>query len=288
MSERSDRTISTEPLTDPHAVRAALADDGYTMPRVDPTATTGIAWLRAAVARFSDGPIHTRRRAYAVDLLTGLDPEHLRDRARHRTIAVLAAATGPRERSERHQPGPVEVMSAIARPIPIGVLGAALGVQDDLTPAVATAARSYQPHAGGGPEGDGAVAALVAAFGGAADEPTAARIGLLVQACDATAGLIGNAILAGGVAAALERDPPVRRTRRIHDGREIHLDLTAAPFGAGPHRCPAGEHAASIAAGVLDGLAGWRTVPGGVEYESSPALRIPARILMTSHSVADP
>jgi cytochrome P450 len=267
----------TELLTDPATVRAALADGGYTMPRVDPAATTGIAWLRAAVARFSDGPAHARRRAYAVDLLTDLNPAHLRERARARTAAVLSGATTP-----------VDVMSAVARPVPIGVLGAALGVQEDLTPAVAAAARSYQPHGGDTPEADAAVAALVAAFGGAADEPTAARISLLVQACDATAGLIGNAIIAGAVAAALEHDPPVRRTRRIHDGREIHLDLTGAPFGAGPHRCPGSEHATAIAAGVLDGLAGWHVVAGDVDYEPSPALRIPARILTSSHSITNP
>jgi cytochrome P450 len=220
-----------------------------------------------------------------VDLLAGLDPAHLRERAHARTAAVLATATDP-----------VDVMSAIARPVPIRGLGAALGVQDDLTPAVAAAARSYQPHADADAAADSAVAALVAAFGGVADEPTAARIGLLVQACDATAGLIGNAISAGvrplggvtAVAAALAHDPPVRRTRRIRNGREIQLDLTTAPFGAGPHRCPGSEHATAIAAGVLDGLAGWHVVTVEMAHEPAPALRIPTRILMASHSITNP
>src|SRR4051794_8077656 len=96
----------TDLLTDPDAVRAALADDSYRMPPVDPLATTGIAWLRAAVARFCDGAPHARRRALATDLLDAIDPDELRVRARDRTGETMAAKRGP-----------VEVMSAIARPV---------------------------------------------------------------------------------------------------------------------------------------------------------------------------
>jgi len=181
----------TDLLTDPDAVLAALTDDNYRMPPVDPAAGAGIAWLRAAVARFCDGVPHARRRALATDLLDGIDPDKLRERARDRTHTILAEGRGP-----------VDVMAAIARPVPVGVLAAALGVESDLTPAVAAVARSYQPHATADAAADAAVAALVTAFGGSAgpaDESTAARIGLLAQACDATAGLIGNAILAGSI-----------------------------------------------------------------------------------------
>jgi cytochrome P450 len=266
----------TELLTDPDAVRVALESDEYTMPPVEP-AYPGIAWLRAAVARFSDGPAHTRQRGYAVDLLAALDPDHLRTRAHDRAAATLAECGDP-----------VDVMSAIARPVPVGVLANALGVHPDLTPAVAAAARSYQPHTAprtGPAEADAAVATLVAAFGGTADEPTAARIGLLVQACDATAGLIVGAIRAGWgralhahtdtdgagserrVEAVLRREPPVRRTRRMLDGREVHLDITTLPFGAGRHACPGREHAIAIATGVLDALDGWQVVPGQVHAD---------------------
>jgi len=267
----------TELLTDPDAVRAALVDDTYRMPAVDTAATNGIAWLRAAVARFCDGAPHARRRALATDLLDTIDPDELHVRARDRTRTILA-----------DEDGPVEVMSAVARPVPVGVLSAALGVGSDLTPAVAAAASSYQPHATADTAADAAVAELVTAFGATADEPTAARIGLLVQACDATAGLIGTAILAGSVDAALRDDPPVRRTRRVHNGHEVHLDITGAPFGAGPHRCPGREHALALATGVLAALEDWRIRPEPVGHEPSPALRIPAKILMTSHSVTSP
>jgi cytochrome P450 len=230
-------------ITGADAVRAALANEEYRMPPVDPAATTGVAWLRATVSRFADGAPHTRRRAYVTDLLAALDPAKLRADARDRTAAIMASADGP-----------VDVMAAVARPVPIGVLGAALGVASDLTPAVAAAARSYQPHTPVTAEADAAVATLVAAFGGGWDEPTAARISVLVQACDATAGLIDAAISAGGVAAALRDDPPARRTRRVRAGREVQIDLSSVPFGAGPHRCPGSEHATAIAEGVLDAL----------------------------------
>jgi len=270
----------TDLLTDPDAVLAALTDDNYRMPPVDPAAGAGIAWLRAAVARFCDGVPHARRRALATDLLDGIDPDELRERARDRTHTILADGRGP-----------VDVMAAIARPVPVGVLAAALGVESDLTPAVAAVARSYQPHATADAAADAAVAALVTAFGGSAgpaDESTAARIGLLAQACDATAGLIGNAILAGSVDAALRHDPPVRRTRRVHNGQEVQLDITDTPFGAGTHRCPGRDHALAIALGVLDALKHWRIAPEPVGHEPSPALRIPAKILMTSHSGTSP
>jgi cytochrome P450 len=254
----------TEPITGADAVRAALADEEYRMPPVDRSASTGIAWLRASVARFTDGAPHARRRAHVTDLLAAVDPAALRTRARERTAAVLASADGP-----------VDVMSAIARPVPIGVLSAALAVASDLTPAVAAAARSYQPHTPVTAEADAAVAALVAAFGGVADEPTAARISVLVQACDATAGLIGAAIRTGDVETALRDDPPARRTRRVRAGREVQIDLTSVPFGAGPHRCPGSEHATAIVLGVLDALRGWRIVPGST------------LMVMASHSVTN-
>ncbi|HET9140618.1 MAG TPA: hypothetical protein VFO68_14730, partial [Actinophytocola sp.] len=99
------------------------------------------------------------------------------------------------------------------------------------------------------------------ACGGVWDEATAARIGLLVQACDATAGLVRNAGERGAdgtpeetVAATLREDPPVRSTRRVRDGEPVTVDLSTLPFGAGPHACPGREHAVAIACGVVAGL----------------------------------
>jgi hypothetical protein len=49
-----------------------------------------IAWLRASVARFSNGSDHVRRRALAVGLLDGVAAESLQDKAFLRTRRIMA------------------------------------------------------------------------------------------------------------------------------------------------------------------------------------------------------
>jgi hypothetical protein len=131
------------------------------------------------------------------------------------------------------------------------VLADALGLQVD--PAdVATVAAAYHPHTAVPPAADAAVARLVTACGGTADERTAARIGLLVQACAATAALVHAARERGaGVEEALLADPPVRFTRR--GGALVDLASAGLPFGAGPHAFPGREHALALADGLLRG-----------------------------------
>lgn len=122
-------------------------------------------------------------------------------------------------------------------------------------------------------------------------------VGLLSQSYEATAGLIGNSLIAlrgqagvsGGVAAldtlALVcavslRDPPIQNTRRyaarqtevggvvVEAGQVILLVLAAASrddaggshpygFGSGPHACPGQALATTIAAASIDALQGW-------------------------------
>lgn len=237
-------------MTDPYTM---LTDDArYRMPPVG-RSSSGIGWLRATVARFSDGADHRRRRAHAVALLENLDPDELARAAATLTTAALArlaAAGADRE--------PVDLITEVARPVPVTVLGRALGVPEhDLTARVADAARAYQPDHDGGPEAelraDAAVAALIDGDPGRLDEESAARIGLLVQACEATAGLVRNGLRCGGsVAAALRDDPPVTRTRRVADGTVVPVDLSGYPFGAGPHACPGQAHAVAIASAMVD------------------------------------
>jgi cytochrome P450 len=239
---------------------AVLTDDErYRVPAVVP-ADAGIGWLRASVARFSDGPTHRRRRAYAVAMLDSLDPAGLaRDAAAETASALdrLEAAGAGRE--------PVDLMSAVARPVPVAVLGRALGVHDDdLTARVAAAARAYQPDANRrsvaeGGDGDGgrdadvrADAAVDGLAAGDRSEESAARIGLLVQACEATAALVRNGLRAGSVEAALRGTAPVPRTRRVRDGEVVPVDLRGYPFGAGPHACPGQAHAVAIASAMVD------------------------------------
>jgi cytochrome P450 len=168
------------------------------------------------------------------------------------------------------------------RHVPVETLAAALGLPAGLAADVAAAARAYQPHVEADIDAaDRAVARLVEACGGIADELTAARIGLLVQAYDATAGLVERAVSAmpeheGAtveeiLAGVLREDPPVRATRRlaatparigsleVPTGTIVTLDLTAGgddrlPFGSGLRPCPGREHALAIAAGTVEGV----------------------------------
>ena len=221
-------------ITGTEAVRAALADPEYEVPPA-PDAPRGIAWLRANVARFSRGEDHPRRRALAVDLLSTVDPQGVRKRARE-----LAEQGGED-----------------ARTVTVRALAEALGLAVPAD-AVATVGRGYHPHLEAGPETDAAVATLVQACGGEWDEATATRIGLLVQACDATAMLVDNALRRNesdadaAVAGTLRDDPPVRLTRRVRGGDLVGLDISELPFGSGPHACPGHEHAVAIACGILE------------------------------------
>ncbi|GAB3707685.1 isocitrate lyase/PEP mutase family protein [Nocardiopsis oceani] len=181
-----------------------LDDPRFAVPSV-PYSTGGIAWLRAHVARFSEGADHERRRALALTLLHGVEPGSLR------------------------RPGH-----------PVATLAEALGLPREVAGDVDIVAEGYQPHDPAPPEADAAVARLVAAAGGDWDELTAARIGLLVQACAATRSLIAG------------NEPPVPVTRRVApSGEEVIVPLEEQPFGAGRHACPGREHALSLADGAL-------------------------------------
>lgn len=260
-----------------------LGDPAFLVPPVPAGGPVpGIGWLRRSVARFCDGAGHARRRRLAVDLLAGMDRAELGRMAEEWTRAAIDAA-GSR---------PMDVMATVARPVPVGLLAAALGAPGVRTEAVVVAARSYQPGgvADEGPA-DRAVAELVLAFGGAADEATAARIALLLQACEATAGLVGNAVLGllrAPVDCPLETimagaDPPVRATRRLDPdtGAVVVLDLAGLPFGAGAHECPGRAQAVAIATGIVGCFRGFRLADPMVEWLPSAALRVPARLVVS-------
>jgi cytochrome P450 len=233
----------------------------------------GVAWLRASVARFSNGADHARRRALAVELLADVDPELLRDKAFVWTQRIISEVED------------VDVMAVIARPVPVGVLAEALGLPD-VSAEVALVAAAYHPHVTPSDAAEAAMGRLIEACGGTSDEVAAARIGLLVQACDATAGLIGNALsaLLAGNPGELLADPPVLRTRRRVDGEDVTVELTGTPFGAGPRECPGPAHAIALATGVLEALRGFRLTEGETEWVSSPNLRMPAVLRVTRGS----
>ena len=229
-----------------------------------PAGRAGMAWLRASVSRFANGDPYRRRRALAKAELARLDPERLAVEAAR--LAATAVAEAGAE---------LDAMS-LARRVPVQVLCEALaGVTVDaaLVEAAEAVAAAYPPGSASGPAEDAALAHLVAVFG--AGEEGAARIALLAQACDATAALIGNALLG-------EEGVPVRLTRRVGPaGEPVVLDLEASglPYGAGPRACPGEAHAVAIAAAVVAAvLAGAEVVEDAPACERSPNLRVPARV----------
>ncbi|MGM1061640.1 isocitrate lyase/PEP mutase family protein [Saccharothrix sp. Mg75] len=179
-----------------------LSEDHVVVPV--PPAEDGVAWLRASVARFNGGEAHRRRRALVLRELAAVDPARLRRAGE-----------------------------------PVAVPARALGLPPSVAGDVALVARCYQPHLPTTPGADAAVARLVAACGGSWDEATANRVGLLVQACDATRAMVAGA------------EPPVPVTRRVApDGSVVEVDLAGAWFGAGRHACPAREHALALVDGA--------------------------------------
>ncbi|MCH0539141.1 isocitrate lyase/phosphoenolpyruvate mutase family protein [Streptomyces sp. MUM 203J] len=247
MTHEFDRAADiSEALADPALVPELPAADG------DP-AVAGVAWLRATVARFSSGAAHRRRRALVEAELARLEPAMLR----------RAVAAGPEG----------EVRLRVVR-----TLAEALGMPEPgaVAEAVAVVAGAY--FGGADAAADEAVARLVAQLApGPAEEPAleaaANRIGLLVQACAATAALVEAADAGGDVplARVLREVPPVAAMRRVAAratrvaGREIAegdvvlLDLATAnrahpvplTFGAPPRICPGRAHALAMADGLL-------------------------------------
>ena len=205
-------------------VRAALTDPTFQVPAVESGPPGTLAWLRASVSRFSPPRRHAERRAVATSALASLDPDDLRHDAARLTVSVLDRV-GDR----------VDVMRELARPVPLWALADRLGFADPVAAGTAVAVVAAAYHPGVDPaltaRADQAVAALLALAPQGPPVLRANQIGLLVQACDATAGLIGAAahhLLPPTVARApatagtadllaevLRLDPPVRATRRV-------------------------------------------------------------------------
>jgi hypothetical protein len=128
-----------------------LEDPTYSVP-VAATASSGVGWLRAVVARFSESDAHRRRRALVVSVIDRLG---------------LVVYDGTPTRS----------------------LLTALGLPADLEGDVALVAAAYQPHFPQNAAADQAADRLVAACGGRTEE-AAAVVCVLVQAHAATLALI--------------------------------------------------------------------------------------------------
>jgi cytochrome P450 len=284
-------------VTERRDIERILADPGFEVPAAPP-GDRGLAWLRATVSRFVNGEAHARRRALVELEIARLDPEALRRDARVRTEAVLDAAEGR-----------VEAMTAIARRVPLAALAHALGVPDERLDAVvgdAIAVAPAYPTGATGSTGEGVDAAadrLRELLDRGDPEATAAAIAVLAQACEATAGAIGNAMfvaserpeLRGDAGALLRktllRASPLRVMRRVSPaGEPVTLDVEAASdgaadgdpsmaFGSGVRPCPGAAQAVALVGGVLDALLPRCAVdPDGLAWADLPALRLPERL----------
>ncbi|HEY2443512.1 MAG TPA: cytochrome P450 [Streptosporangiaceae bacterium] len=208
-------------------VQAILADERFVVAQADAGGEVGtLAWLRASVSRFANGAEHRRRRARAVAELHQLSPDELGRLAYERARETLAAEGG--------DGASIEVMSRLARRIPMAAMAEGLGMgrPQDAAAAVIEIAAAYFPGADDQAQrrADAATARLVGLLSPAPIETTVARIALMVQGCDATAGLIGSALVllrsipeeeATGwptralLDEVLRHVPPVRASRRV-------------------------------------------------------------------------
>lgn len=222
-------------------VRAVLSDPGFVVP-APPEAPDGaastpsLAWLRRRATRFSSGDEHRRRRALASALLSGPAPSDLRKQAEDR-----ARSAGPDQ----------------APYVPVAVLSSALGVPEGDVPGAVAAVRdvasAYFPGTEEGrvERADAGVRTLVRLLPDAAPEEAAQRVCLLVQTCDATAGLIRTVLDREGgeggghdtwalLTEALRLSPPAPVLKRtavgaarvggvpVPEGALVLLDLAAA------------------------------------------------------------
>jgi len=173
-------------------VQAILADDRFEVPAVhDAGAAPGsIAWLRASVSRFANGSEHEQRRAEAISQLSLLSPDDLRAAASEAATAELRRAGLPGDR--------FDVMARLARHVPMAVLAGRLDAADpgQAAEAVIAVAAGYF----GAPDeqirkaADAGTARLISLLEPADLAVKVAKMTLLVQGCDAIAGLIGTAL----------------------------------------------------------------------------------------------
>lgn len=241
------------------------------------------------LVRMNDGPGHAARKPAVTAALNRLTTGQLEDIARHQ-----AATMAP------------DIQSFMFA-YPVRVLGAWLGLDGPVLDSLPDVVRDFARGIGPGASREqmdaagSAAADLVELFGATqaitgVDQDTAIAntLGFLFQAYDATAGLIGNTLLAlGGVGPAagsatslpdLVRqvallDPPIQNTRRlviadgeiagvpVRTGEAILVVLAAAnhdpanqdhlesrSFGFGPHACPGERIACTIAISGVEGL----------------------------------
>lgn len=259
-------------LTSRTAIEAALADPLLVPVPVDTeSADAGsvgtMAWLRATVARFAHGEVHARRRAYVEAELARIDVDALRR---------LAAGQFSRSGDDR-----TRVLRSLAQSMRLPDL------DDAAVAALCTVADNY--FGGDDPAADDAVRLLLPLMGAGDPEQAANRVGILVQACDATSALIAAARDGSGdVHATVRSAPPVQVMRRIAiaatrvgtveipEGEPVLLEVgpVGLAFGSGPRVCPGRALALALAlaeGAVAEGAVAEGAVAEGVLAEGAVA-----------------
>jgi cytochrome P450 len=246
----------------------------------------------AQLVRMTDGEFHARHR-----------PEVAAAAGRFDTTSVLRASSA----AARDLASRVDA-NALLTALPVQAMARLLGVADaELDRTVAwvhdfTAGIAASADASAVQRANAAAQALMSQ-GEAEGLPRVAaanRIALMQQALDATAGLIGNAVVAAQrqpaeqdfvalVEGVAQRDPAVHNTRRfaaadlVLGGQRIAagqgmvlLLLEGLGFGSGAHACPGERIAKAIAAAGLQALSPVSHCFGELKgYRPLPNARVP-------------
>ncbi|WP_043263014.1 cytochrome P450 [Streptomyces sp. CT34] len=261
-----DAVLGAWVACDAAAVRAVLTADCLRVrPAVEPV-PGGIVGTPAGevfgdLVRMTDGPLQQHLKSVVVDALGHLDPAHTAGLAAERTRECLAAGGQP-PYEELMFAVPARVVAALCG-LDRGLDAEAARLTGDFVQCIPASAGPEQYRAASraaarlrellgpgiekGEDGTGLLAELVRAARRAAWPRTAAllanAVGFLSQTFDATAGLIGNSLLAlargaqaptRAAAEALVRevarhDAPVQNTRRFAAGALRHGGAEIAP-----------------------------------------------------------
>jgi len=316
-------------------VREALANPAlHVRPAAErvprPIQGTPAGEVFGALVRMNDGAAHDEAKRAIERALAMVREEHVVELARRR-----AAALG-----EIHGIAHAAGLAAWAHAVPVHSVAAIMetAADDDLCEDVRRFVAGFSPSIDAAQAGEAgrAAAALRARVAAQLDKhnsdvmkiasegPWTGRdaleanlAGFFSQAYDATAGLIGNAIVAlvrnperyaalradPGLVERIvrevgESDPPVQNTRRfvasetalagtcLRTGEMLLLLLPG--FGSGPHACPGRSIAEAIAAGCLEHLLtlGPAALPQGLAWTYKPSHNVRVPMFRTMETAA--
>lgn len=240
----------------------------------------------AELARMNDGARHAGPKRWLMQLLAGVDLARLHDET-----ARLA---------RDHLPGSAAELNELMFDLPLFAVAQLLGFAPAEGPQIARWTRDFvaalpvQADSATVARAQSAATGLQQAFGAVRPGDDASLqanlIGLLVQTCEATAGLLGNGVLALRAQTGPEPVLAIHNTRRyaacdlqvngitIKQGQMILVLLGSAGlgFGHGVHLCPGQAVAQTIVAAILQSWSGAiRALALDWRYRPSPNARIP-------------